>query len=224
MRGKSAGKSAAKGANGGAVKQSISQTMYKTFYPPTVLTTLLVTSLLGTVVIASLFASKAAAAALSFQEWKTARVEEAKSALDRLQMDLQIERIPSPTPTQQSASGIAGHNYPQENTAPIRQARTSRADQRLQQAQLNFEISQELGVSDYFALYLAQLTDRNALAEATKKFSPNEVLELALLYQKLAMNGPDSPPAVSAPVGAVPSRPTTEAPTPAPGKGSKPSP
>ena len=59
-----------------------------------------------------------------------------------------------------------------------------RVDQRVQQARLNVEISQELTVNDYFILYLSQFKNREAFVEAAKKLTPEEAADLMIAYQK----------------------------------------
>ena len=65
-----------------------------------------------------------------------------------------------------------------------------RPDQHLSQAQLNYEIAQELSVNDYFVLYLSQFKERSALTEAARKLSVEETADLMAAYQKaLLANG-----------------------------------
>ncbi len=62
-------------------------------------------------------------------------------------------------------------------------------DSRLQQVQLNFDIANELSVSDYFVLYINQLNTPNAIREAAEKMSPEEVAELMWAYKKQLESG-----------------------------------
>lgn len=118
---------------------------------------------------------------LGFQTWKASRVEEARNVLERLTTDGQLDRLSgpdrSPTP-QTSAKGEAKKSQ----ARPA--AKGGRADQRVQQAQLNVEIAEELSVNDYFILYLSQLKSRDAFVEVARKLSPEEIADLILAYQK----------------------------------------
>ncbi len=98
---------------------------------------------------------------LGFQAWKSLRVTEARASLDKLQADLQPQ-----APGAKPASKFA------------------RGDQKLQQAQFNVEIAQELTISDYFTLYVSQLKDRSSFLDAAKKLSADETADLMMAYQK----------------------------------------
>lgn len=101
---------------------------------------------------------------LGFQSWKQGRLEEAKAALEKAQ-----------------AAGVDAKKGPQD---PARR--------KLQQAQLNLEINQELGISDYFTLYVSQLKDRSSFIDAAKKLSAEETADLMMAYQKAVMS-PQTP-------------------------------
>ncbi len=94
-----------------------------------------------------------------FQGWKSARVEEARKNLDKLQADLQAPMKAPPS-------------------------KFGRGDQKLQQAQFNVEIAQELTISDYFTLYVSQLKDRSSFLDAAKKLTAEETADLMMAYQK----------------------------------------
>jgi hypothetical protein len=98
---------------------------------------------------------------LSYQAWKAQRLEEAKTNLEKVQKPT-LEAIKKATPG----------------------AKASRSDQRLQQAQLNLDIAQELTVNDYFVLYLTQFKQREAFVEVAKKLTPEETADLMMSYQK----------------------------------------
>ena len=114
---------------------------------------------------------------LGFQAWKAARVDDAKQHLEKLE-----------------GQGVDPKKGPQE---PARR--------RLQQAQLNLEIIQELNITDYFTLYVTQLKDRSSFLDAAKKLSTDETADLMMAYQKTLMadapgsNQPESKPTPQGP-------------------------
>ncbi|RYZ76333.1 MAG: hypothetical protein EOP05_05345 [Proteobacteria bacterium] len=122
-------------------------------------TLLLLTLLVG----ASAQAEISSVGVMGFQAWKAARVEDAKADLEKLQAD--------------------GAQAKPEVKAKAPQ-KVSRGDQKLQQAQLNLEIVQELTVNDYFVLYLNQFKDRSAFLEAARKLNSDEAADLMMAYQK----------------------------------------
>ena len=112
-------------------------------------------------------------APLGFKEWKTSRVEEARSALDKIQMELDPN-----LPAAQAKAHIPAAK------APGRVQKVGRADSRLTQAQTNLEIAQELGAHDYFVLYLSHLNSEADIQEASKKLDPSEVAEIMIGIKK----------------------------------------
>ncbi len=108
---------------------------------------------------------------LGFQAWKTSRVDDAKANLDRIQLE-------------KAANGRPDKKADAKEAATSRLQRATRSDQKLQQAQLNFEVAQELTVNDYFVLYLSQFKHRDAFVEAAKKLTPEEAADLMMSYQK----------------------------------------
>lgn len=118
---------------------------------------------------------------IGFQGWKNARVEEAKSALERIQTS--SDRSPS-----QGAKPAEARERRNDSVTPPSRLQSlqknPRADQRLQQAQLNLEIAQELSVNDYFVLYLSQFKNRESFVEAAKRLTPEEAAELMMAYQR----------------------------------------
>jgi hypothetical protein len=138
-------------------------------------------SLLGRAALAFLLplaltvALPAEAEILSFQAWKSARVDEARTNIDKIQSDKSGSAAAAASPKGAASTGL------------IRPART---DQRLAQAQSGLEVAQELSVNDYFVLYLSQMRGREAFVEAAKKLTPEESAELMMSYQKhLSLNG-----------------------------------
>jgi methionine-rich copper-binding protein CopC len=128
-----------------------------------------------------LFASVAHAdtSVQSFQAWKTSRVDEARATIEKLQ---------SERPTTVAAKILDKKTTDGNKTdasARLQTAQKSgRVDQRLQQAQLNLEVAQELTINDYFVLYLSQLKSREQFIEAAKKLNPDEAADLMMSYQK----------------------------------------
>lgn len=143
--------------------------------------TLIMTAFLFTTVFA-----RAEVGVQSFQTWKSNRVDEARTALEKLQGE------------RPSAAKVLDRK-PLENKAP-------RVDLKLQQAQLNLEVARELTISDYFVLYLSQFKSRDAFVEAAKKLNPEESADLMMSYQKHLATGASSYDHVDAPsagLGAV---------------------
>lgn len=114
---------------------------------------------------------------LGFQAWKASRIDEAKTALEKLTTEGGMDR-PMPSGTPGNAARI------DKRVEPAKPAQAHRNDPKLQQAELNVEVAQELTVNDYFVLYLNQFKDKEALLEAAKKLSPEEVAELMMAYRK----------------------------------------
>lgn len=109
-------------------------------------------------------------AIIGYQTWKSMRVDQAKSQLERVESRQKTSSIKS--------TGKRGTLSSNPNP-PIIQA-----DQRVLQAQVNLDIASELTVNDYFLLYLRQFKEKEAFVEAAKKLSPEEVADLLMAYQK----------------------------------------
>jgi hypothetical protein len=132
---------------------------------------------------------------LGFQAWKNSRVDEAKANLERLQQDLQgNEKNPAGEKTPKDAKDPKKESAPSATAsredAP-RGLKPTRPDQKLEQAQVNVELANELSVQDYFVLYLNQFKTRDAFLEVAKKLSPEETAELMMSYKK-QLDGNDS--------------------------------
>jgi hypothetical protein len=130
----------------------------------------------------SVFSSSAKAAetaVLGFQAWKTSRVDDARSNLEKLQAEKPsqaLAAITGPKPSDKKN---------QSEQARAMALRVPRTDQKVQQAQLALEIAQELTINDYFVLYLGPFkNNRDAYIEAAKKLSPEESADLMMSYQK----------------------------------------
>lgn len=138
--------------------------------------------------------SMAEANVLGFRAWKTQRMEDARAAIER---------------TQAEASG--DRQVPSERTVQVRVGSAStrvqkgKGESRLKQAQNNLELATELTINDYFVLYLSQQDSPDAIPEAAKKMSPEEVAELMAAYKKRLENGRSEIGLVPSPVG-TPSR------------------
>lgn len=107
-------------------------------------------------------------AVLGFDEWKNAKVEEARLALERLSFEKSVAAI-----------AVAGASKSREA-----KERPGKVDQRIDQAKLNLEIARDLAVEDYLKIYVSSLHDREALASVAKKLSADDVTELLMAYQQ----------------------------------------
>jgi hypothetical protein len=136
--------------------------------------------------VSSLFSASLASVAhaeigvLGFHAWKTGRLEEARANLERVQTDAMTEKasLVDRAPAMPS-SGVQA-----KDVKTARGPKGPRVDQRLEQAKLNVEITQELSVQDYFVLYLSQFKNREAFLEAAKKLNAEETAELMMAYKK----------------------------------------
>jgi hypothetical protein len=128
--------------------------------------------------------ARADVSVVSFQAWKTSRIEETRGTLEKLQ---------------QQEKPVAGKK---QDAKTLAAAKNLKSDPKFQQAQLNLEIAQELTVNDYFILYLSQFNAREAFVEAARKLSPEESADLMMSYQK-TMAAPQAenvrPPTASIP-------------------------
>ncbi|HRK08737.1 MAG TPA: hypothetical protein PLZ57_13280 [Pseudobdellovibrionaceae bacterium] len=129
---------------------------------------------------------------LSFRAWKDHRVNDARIQLERAIADLNLERGPivDRAPGQRApivkadAKPVAAIAAGATKTARV--ADHKRLESRVEQAKSNLEMAQELNVSDYFAVYLSQFRTREAMLEAARQMSPEDVADLMLAYQKAA--------------------------------------
>ena len=111
---------------------------------------------------------------LGFSAWRQARIDEARSALEKIQSEAQIDKPQAARPQD-----------------------VKKKYQQYQQAQLNVQIVQELTLTDYFSLYLSQLKDRSMMVDAAKKLSVDEIADLMTAYQKTLASPPVSASAES---------------------------
>jgi hypothetical protein len=136
---------------------------------------------------------------LSFQAWKSSRVEEAKSSLDHVQINIQAEaqseKASAPLlpdkPLLTIAKGSSGKSEVASQSRVHAPVGSAHGDLKLSQAQLNYETAQELTINDYFALYISQLRGKESFVEAAKKLNPDEMAELMMAYSK-SLSGEES--------------------------------
>ena len=136
--------------------------------------------------VSSASAGVAEAPVLGFQAWKTSRVDEARSNLEKLQAEKPSQALSTMTGSR------ASEKKNQSEQVRALALRVPRTDQKVQQAQLALEIAQELTINDYFVLYLSQFkNNREAYVEAAKKLSPEESADLMMSYQKRLISSPE---------------------------------
>lgn len=119
---------------------------------------------------------------LTFQAWKTTRLEEARNTIERLQLEAALDRLP-PVDRSPGEKAVVVKPTIDATAAPVNSraiVRVLRPEQRLSQAKINFEIAKELSIHDYIAVYLSQYSSRASMLEVAKKMSPEEVAELLL--------------------------------------------
>jgi len=116
---------------------------------------------------------------MGFQSWKATRVEDARGALEKLQFERSGSALAN---TKRAESGKSNETLTGSRLqlAP----KNLRVDSKRPQAQLNFELAQELTINDYFVLYLSQLKGREAFLEAAKKLTPDEAADLMMAFLK----------------------------------------
>lgn len=119
---------------------------------------------------------------MGFQAWKASRIEEAKAQIDRITGEMGADRAQGDRAPGEKLPVVKGADG--KALAKDRLQKAPRIDQRLQQAQLNLEIAQELSVNDYFVLYLSRFKERAAFQEAARKLSVDEAADLMIAYQK----------------------------------------
>jgi hypothetical protein len=119
---------------------------------------------------------------MGFQAWKASRIEEAKTQIERIQGEAGVDKAVGDRAPGEKTPVVNGAGS--KPLAKDRLQKSPRIDQRLQQAQLNLEIAQELSVNDYFVLYLSRFKERAAFQEAARKLSVDETADLMFAYQK----------------------------------------
>ncbi len=152
--------------------------------PPTLLSALVLIFLISMTHNAG--AGAGASEVLGFKAWKLQQIEEAKLALERVQNSQKtVGSSASSSASVVSASAGVGS----ADKAGRTKKESKGGESRLEQAQLNFDIASELSVSDYFVLYINQLSTPTAIREAAEKMSSEEVAELMWAYKKQLESG-----------------------------------
>lgn len=127
---------------------------------------------------------------LTFQAWKTSRLEEARNTIERLQLEVALDRLPPVDRAPGEKAVVVKQGVEVATTSSRVGARILRPEQRLNQAKINFEIAKELSIHDYIAVYLSQYSSRASMLEVAKKMSPEEVAELLVALRGIqASNG-----------------------------------
>lgn len=131
------------------------------------------------------------AGALTFQSWKTLRVDEARLVLERLTLESQLERMPvvDRSPGEKQAVIRTAADATPRAMAQSRTTKLARADSRTEQARMNLEIAQDLTVNDYLVIYLSQFKSRDAILDVARRLTPEDIADLLMSYQKLSMGG-----------------------------------
>lgn len=158
-------------------------------------------------------ASPTGPVALTFQAWKTLRIEEARFVLERMMMETQIQQMQQSqnaqlvdrAPGERQAVVRSIPSAPNEGNAPnaasqaIRSSRNARVDARsesmhnrqesrseikVEQARINLEIANELTITDYLQIYLSQFRSPEVLRDVARRMAPEDVAELLMAYQQ----------------------------------------
>jgi hypothetical protein len=127
---------------------------------------------------------------LTFQAWKSLRVDEARLVLERLTYENQLDKMPTieRSPVEKPAATRVA-DIPARASSPTRSVKSARADSRTEQAQMNLEIAQDLTVNDYLVIYLSQFKSREAILDVARRLAPEDIADLLMSYQKLSMGG-----------------------------------
>lgn len=136
------------------------------------------------------FAQPDSSGPLTFQSWKSLRVDEARLVLERLAYENQLDKMPivDRSPGEKQAV-IRTADTASRVAAPNRTAKSGRADSRIEQARMNLEIAQDLTVNDYLVIYLSQFKSRDAILDVARRLAPEDIADLLMSYQKLSMGG-----------------------------------
>ncbi len=128
-------------------------------------------------------APSAAPNVLTYQAWKSLRMDEARLVLERMTYENQLEKMP------QIERSPVGSPPKAASGKPVKTARADRADARIEQARMNLEIAQDLTLNDYLVIYLSQFKSRDALVDVARRMAPEEVADLLISHQKLSSGG-----------------------------------
>ena len=131
--------------------------------------------------------SGAAQPVMTFQAWKGLRLEEARLVLERLTFENQADRtaVVERSPGEKQAVVKASVELVKSTAVARTTKAASRSDSRIEQAQMNLEIAQDLTVNDYLQIYLSRFRSREALLDVARRMAPEDVVDLLLSYQKL---------------------------------------
>ena len=167
---------------------------------PVVLLQLLIGIAMGTWPVVAAASSEV----LTFQVWKTTRLEEARNTIERLQLEAALDRLPpvDRSPGEKAVVVKPAIEVVASPTNSRATVRVLRPEQRLNQAKINFEIAKELSIHDYIAVYLSQYSSRASMLEVAKKMSPEEVAELLMALR--GVQAPSAPTAAEPSAGGVP--------------------
>lgn len=104
---------------------------------------------------------------LSFDVWKAKKVAQARSDYNRIKTRL----------------------------AWVKRPLSASQERALRNAQLNLKIARSLSANEYFIVYLTEKfpKDSNALTAVTRKMSAREISEILVEYQRLILQGGESP-------------------------------
>lgn len=132
--------------------------------------------------------SNSGPAIMTFQAWKSLRLEEARLVLDRLTLENQADRTANieRSPGEKLAVIKSSTEASGRVIAPKAAKTGNRNDSRIEQAQMNLEIAQDLTVNDYLQIYLSRFRSRDSLLDVARRMGPDEVADLLVAYQKLA--------------------------------------
>lgn len=123
---------------------------------------------------------------LTYRAWKNLRIDEARLVLERITFESQLEKAPaierSPGEKQAVVKGIGASPTPSRSGSRAE----NRIDSRIEQAQMNLEIAQDLAVKDYMDIYLSKFKSRDVIVDVARRMSPEEMAEVLLSYQKLS--------------------------------------
>lgn len=111
----------------------------------------------------------AATGVKSYREWKNEQIQHVKIRIGSARNALRGRKH---DPNLKRHAGLEG-----------RDSETSRLENQLRNQEMELQFAQELTVSDYFAGYLAKMSDRKAAyKQVAGKLSPEEVAELMTAY------------------------------------------
>jgi hypothetical protein len=125
---------------------------------------------------------------MTFQTWKNLRLEEARLVLERLSYENQSDRTASidRSPGEKQAVIKTALDVSPRMAGNKTAKSAARPDARIEQAQMNLEIAQDLTVNDYIQIYLSRFKSREAMLDVARRMAPEDVADLLISYQKLS--------------------------------------